>query len=583
MKKQYISFQNHNNTALLLTTSSEVPYTNVLESLHIEQPKAILLVIGGAGNMEGRLKNMVAPLCRDGIAAAAVENNALVIDGGTQSGVMELMGHAVAAQGHHPPLLGIAPEGLVTYPGAPKDGGKINRISLDPNHSHFVLVEGNKWGDETPMLYGLTKELASDRPIVTLLLNGGDITQQEVLHSIQAGWPVIVVAGSGGLADEIAMLWHKKHFFLSLQCWFSRNKDSSNFIHRQKIIDIIKDGDIHLFPSNDEAKDLKALIKRLFLEQKKSVLVSAWKRCKYYRQIANQHQHTFRLLWLCTFGLSILTVILNLLKTQATLSNWLKAGSFWDEPMNILISLIGIATALLLGLSPFFRWGSKWVSLRTSAEALKREMYYYRTHMGNYSELGSESDEVQKAAEKQLLEKINAVNVQLAQAEINPLPDSSRALRFPLPRNASDKGNDLGDLTSEQYFHFRLKDQLDYYCRRTKRWEHFLGRYKIMIFLFGAVGGLLGALQLGFWFPLPLLLVLTLTLHLEQTQVTTTVMKYKQAIAALENVRQWWVTLTVAEQKKAENFQKLVETTEQILQDEQESWLQQMYDAISRL
>jgi hypothetical protein len=51
--------------------------------------------------------------------------------------------------------------------------------------------------------------LARGKPALTLLINGGEISRADVQHSLDAGRPVIALAGSGRLADELALLKNK--------------------------------------------------------------------------------------------------------------------------------------------------------------------------------------------------------------------------------------------------------------------------------------------------------------------------------------------------------------------------------------
>ena len=46
--------------------------------------------------------------------------------------------------------------------------------------------------------------LAGGAPSATVLVNGGEIARQDVAQSLAAGRPVVVVAGTGRLADELA-------------------------------------------------------------------------------------------------------------------------------------------------------------------------------------------------------------------------------------------------------------------------------------------------------------------------------------------------------------------------------------------
>jgi hypothetical protein len=124
-----------------------------------------------------------------------------IVDGGTDAGVMRVMGHARRSTGAGLPLVGVAAAGTVILPGqpAPPDGA-----SLEQHHSHVILVPGSSWGDESPWLSRVASALAGGGPSVTLVVNGGQLTYDDVEHSLQAGRPVIVLAGTGRTADAIA-------------------------------------------------------------------------------------------------------------------------------------------------------------------------------------------------------------------------------------------------------------------------------------------------------------------------------------------------------------------------------------------
>src|SRR5260370_8248022 len=115
---------------------------------------------------------------------------------------MELMGKGVAEQEQQSVLLGVAPEDKVTYQSQLADGTSDCKTHLDPNHSHFVLVKGSKWGDETATIFGLARELAQHAPVVTVLAGGRDIANQEMLHSWRPGCPALVTTGLAELAND---------------------------------------------------------------------------------------------------------------------------------------------------------------------------------------------------------------------------------------------------------------------------------------------------------------------------------------------------------------------------------------------
>lgn len=152
-------------------------------------------------------------------------------------------------QERKPMLLGVAPEGRVSYPGKIRVEGETG--SLDSNHSHFVLVETDEWGGETAIMYELGQFLAAGRPSVAVLVNGGEVATNELLYNVRQKRPIIIFEGSGRLADNIAYLWR------------GRNIPSADCV----LAEIVKDGDIHLFPLHGTARQLKQLLFDLLRRQ----------------------------------------------------------------------------------------------------------------------------------------------------------------------------------------------------------------------------------------------------------------------------------------------------------------------------
>jgi hypothetical protein len=122
-----------------------------------------------------------------------------VIDGGTEAGVMRLMGQALRQAGAAVTHIGILPAQAIV-----DDNGTRGEDILDPNHNYFVLVEGNEWGNETEVMYRLGDYLAADIPSIALLINGGGIALREIEKNVEQGREIVVITGSGRLADEIA-------------------------------------------------------------------------------------------------------------------------------------------------------------------------------------------------------------------------------------------------------------------------------------------------------------------------------------------------------------------------------------------
>jgi hypothetical protein len=162
--------------------------------------RAALVVVGGAGGMSPRETRRLWPLFRDVLAPLAQQLGATVIDGGTDTGVMRLMGSARGEGGWRFPLIGVIVDELADYSSA----SRAEAVDLEPNHTHFVLVPGSKWGEEAPWLAHLATVVAGTEGSATVLVNGGEIALADVRRSIDAGRHVIVLDGSGRTADTLA-------------------------------------------------------------------------------------------------------------------------------------------------------------------------------------------------------------------------------------------------------------------------------------------------------------------------------------------------------------------------------------------
>ena len=172
----------------------------VLRTLGVDVHRPVLVSVGGAAGMTpDDLAVMAEALAR--IIPALDRWGAALVDGGTDSGVMKVMGRLRAAAGARFPLVGVAAEGTVVLPGT---SARPDAAALEPHHTQVILVPGQAWGDESPWLSRVATAIADGQPSLTLVVNGGQITYDDIDHSRQAGLPVIILAGTGRVADTIA-------------------------------------------------------------------------------------------------------------------------------------------------------------------------------------------------------------------------------------------------------------------------------------------------------------------------------------------------------------------------------------------
>jgi hypothetical protein len=250
MNRQDIYFPNGNHVQAVIAPDG-TPAADLLHALDIPQPHALIMIAGGAAFMDKQSNAELEQLFTGSVVQVASQLNALIIDGGTQAGVMEIIGLAVSGHQQRPQLLGVSPHGNVTYPGKSSETSNTDSGPLDPNHSHFVLVETDEWGGETATMYALAAFISKSCPSLAILVNGGAIAENEIINNVRQQRPIIVIEGSGRLADEIARLWQAKP------------TSTSNPIADAALAEIIREGDLYLFPITSSAVELAQIVRHL--------------------------------------------------------------------------------------------------------------------------------------------------------------------------------------------------------------------------------------------------------------------------------------------------------------------------------
>ena len=194
---------NQEQAAIAITVSETAELPHALANIGLGSSRPILVIVGGASQISDADFIRIQSLFVQVLAPIAETLGACVVDGGTDAGVMRLMGYARNQIKAQFPLIGIAPIGKVIIPEqttTPSD----DACPLQSDHTHFVLVPGDNWGDESSWIADVATVLAGEYPSVTVLINGGEITFADALNSVSAGRLVIAVAGSGRTADKLA-------------------------------------------------------------------------------------------------------------------------------------------------------------------------------------------------------------------------------------------------------------------------------------------------------------------------------------------------------------------------------------------
>jgi hypothetical protein len=563
IRKVTIRFPNDNETVAIFPPAA-TKAEEILNALKIPPYKAVILIIGGADSVDEKLKPQLIQLFSRGIARAAANASAAIVDGGTQSGVMEMMGQGVSDRGFQASLIGVAPAGLVTYPGAEANAD----TQLDPNHSHFVLVDGNAWGSELPTIFNMMKALTSKVPGVVILASGGANSRNELIHAVRQNLKVIVVEGSGGLADEVA----------------AACKQKPTLPEDPVLAEIIADGRIELHLLTNSVKGAERLIIRELGGD--DVLMQAWEHFADYDLNAKLQQKRFDRLQKSIIFIGLLGTALALIRQVAHGSappptKWpVNYADFWWYVYYVLI-LVPITLTILISAANKFKQGNKWLLLRASAETIKREIFQYRARAAYYKEDGK-----LPSPEQRLSQKVEDVTRRTMQTEVNTsaLKPYDKDQGFPPYMYASQGGDDgFSVLTPDRYVELRLGDQLNYFRKTALRLERQLKVFQWLILIIGGVGTFLAAINQQVWIALTTAAAAAITTYLGYRQTESSLMKYNQARTDLDNVKAWWTALSAEEQATQDNVDLLVDHTEQVLKSELDGWVQQMQNALAEL
>lgn len=254
--------------------------------------------------------------------------------------------------------------------------------------------------------------------------------------------------------------------------------------------------------------------------------------------------------------------------------------------LNIIIIIIPILISILVAGAVKFNMGISWVMLRSAAESIKHEIFRYRTQVGIYSPNYVPSRGKPETRDVALARRIKQIGKRVMETQVNmsELEIYDYKKEGLPPAYGVALGDDgFSDLTSDQYVHWRIEDQFDYYRSKAKRLAKELQLFQWSIYIIGGLGTLLAAVQMEIWVAITSALVAALGSFLEFKRVETNLIGMNLAASDLYDIRAWWRALSDAAKQQAANKAILVKGAEGIIQGENASWLTEMREALSEV
>jgi hypothetical protein len=566
-----VSFENENKALLAHGDISGVPDLIDLMGLRpAAEGRRVIVICGGAADLAGAALERASVMIGTAVARAAKVTGAVLVDGGTSAGVMRVAGEAKARNPHAiPDLVGIAPAGLVSYPGGPVG----DRVPLEENHSHFILADSSEWGGETRLLMTVAEELAGPGRVLMVLAGGGPVATSEAREAARRGWPIYAIGGTGGLADSLLKLWRihrvprrRLGAVLLPRRLRYRTPPSPALITDPALREIIADADIRPVTGADPRSFARQLCWEL---QDEPVLKDAWQRFATYDHLASRLRRMFTRFQASILLLGVIATLLALIGNQVK-----------EPALHWAVLVVPILVSVLIAVASRRAVGQRWVMLRAAAESIKAEIYRYRTRGP-----GSGEDGVRPAAPglKRLAARLDVIEARLIQTEASsgPLTPYQGPLP-PMMYGAGGSDDGLSLLDAEQYLRIRVGDQLSYFHGRVSTLNHRRNALQFIAIASGGIGAILAAANVEVWIGLSAGASAAALAYLGYLQVDNTIVTYNQAAFRIAALERGWRGLSPVQRTHAA-FGRLVGHCEVALEMELAGWVQQMNDALDDL
>lgn len=231
-----------------------------------------------------------------------------------------------------------------------------------------------------------------------------------------------------------------------------------------------------------------------------------------------------------------------------------------------------VLASILAAFSSKFYANGHWLVYRSGAEEIKKEIYIYRTIL-------QKNDQGRRYLEKKLGE-IQRKLYQTLSGEFayepydGPIPPNYR----PEDPN-SDPG--LNDLNGEEYFRYRVEEQLGWHNRSILRLKKERRQMSVFILAAGGLGSVFAAWggPLSIWVAFTASITAALIGWQELRNIDKSIGNFSRVVMELTLIYDHWQNLEAEERTTAE-FYKMVRSCEAILWTQNQEYIKSMQEAL---
>ena len=297
------------------------------------------------------------------------------------------------------------------------------------------------------------------------------------------------------------------------------------------------------------------------------VLEIAWTRYAQLDASSLRRTRAYKRLRLTIAALSVLATFFAIIVTRYPR----ESSALLGVVINNLFIITPIVASLLAALGTRTFANSDWLVTRAAAEECLKEIYFFRTVLrGN------------KNRREYLEKRINEIQRQLyrglgGEFAFRPFPGT-----LP-PYYKPEWGNDPGfnDLNGDEYFKFRLEDQLRWHIKEVNELKRERGILTFLVLAAGGVGSYFAALggTWSVWVALTASLAAAIVGWQQLRNVDVVIKNYSKVILELTTLYDHWTNLEPEERTKTE-FYRMVRGCEDVLWAQNTEYIRSMQEAL---
>ncbi len=298
------------------------------------------------------------------------------------------------------------------------------------------------------------------------------------------------------------------------------------------------------------------------------ILQIAWTRYAHLASTARKRTAAFYSIRRWILALGVIATLFAIV-TETYFSN---TQSVLGLIVKVVFVITPVLASVLAAFSSKFYANGHWLVYRSGAEEIKKEIYLYRTILQKNLQ-----------ARVYLERRLGEIQRNLYQTLSGEFAYEPYNGPIPPHYNPNDPDSDPGynDLTGEEYFKYRVEDQLDWHNRSILRHKRERRQMTLFILIAGGLGAVFAAWggPLSIWVAFTASITTALIGWQELRNLDKSIGNYSKVVMELTILYDHWINLE-PEERTVPEFYKMVHACENILWSQNQEYIKSMQEAL---